>query len=215
MPKIVDKNQKRREIAVKAIQVFAEKGYENATIQEIAEAAGIGKGTIYEYFSNKMDILTQVTLEFMTEMEKSLKSTFMEISDPGERLMALMLEPMRDIDSIEMLMVVYMEIWGVHIRGASDELKNIFDSFLEGMRQATAAIIEEGKESGIFRADTDSESVALYLVASLDGIGLHYIYDKSRFQLIPAIEGFLKTLFNGLLSDKGRKKLKLNSGGSQ
>lgn len=48
---------KRQRILRAAESLFAEKGYENATIQEIATAAGVGDGTVYDYFKNKEDVL--------------------------------------------------------------------------------------------------------------------------------------------------------------
>ena len=48
---------KRQRILRAAETLFAEKGYENATIQEIATAAGVGDGTVYDYFKNKEDVL--------------------------------------------------------------------------------------------------------------------------------------------------------------
>ncbi|MEL6333450.1 MAG: helix-turn-helix domain-containing protein, partial [Cyanobacteria bacterium J06626_26] len=53
MPKIVDKAAKRQEILEAAIAVFLEKGYHGAKMADIAVAAGMGKGTLYEYFPTK------------------------------------------------------------------------------------------------------------------------------------------------------------------
>jgi AcrR family transcriptional regulator len=48
---------RRMQILVGASQVFAEKGYHQATTKEIAKAAGVSEGTIYNYFANKRDLL--------------------------------------------------------------------------------------------------------------------------------------------------------------
>ena len=53
MPKIVDKKKKREKILETAITVFAKRGIANTKITDIAEAAQVGKGTIYEYFHSK------------------------------------------------------------------------------------------------------------------------------------------------------------------
>ena len=53
--------QRRQQIIDGALTVFAEKGFDKATNQEIAEAAGIGSaGLIYHYFESKADLLRQV-----------------------------------------------------------------------------------------------------------------------------------------------------------
>lgn len=48
---------RRTQIVLGAAQVFAEKGYHRATTREIAQAAGISEGTIYNYFDSKRDLL--------------------------------------------------------------------------------------------------------------------------------------------------------------
>ena len=53
MPKIVDKEQKRREIALSCSNLIHEIGIRKLTVAQVAITAGIGKGTIYEYFENK------------------------------------------------------------------------------------------------------------------------------------------------------------------
>lgn len=51
------KQQTRQAIMQAAIKLFSEKGFEKTSIEELARAAGIGKGTIYSYFQTKTDIL--------------------------------------------------------------------------------------------------------------------------------------------------------------
>lgn len=51
------KRETRKAIMQAAITLFSEKGYEKTSIEELAKAAGIGKGTIYGYFQTKSDIL--------------------------------------------------------------------------------------------------------------------------------------------------------------
>ena len=74
MAKIVDREQKRADIAEKAIEVFAEKGFEKATIQDIAQKAAIAKGSVYQYFETKQDILVKITHDFLGGFAPSVSS---------------------------------------------------------------------------------------------------------------------------------------------
>jgi len=56
----VDKEQKRREIAISCSDLIYEVGIKKLTVSEVAKKAGIGKGTIYEYFENKDDIVFEI-----------------------------------------------------------------------------------------------------------------------------------------------------------
>ena len=57
MPKIVDKQAKTQAIAAAAIKVFRQRGFHQTRMADVAAAAGVGKGTLYEYFQDKADIL--------------------------------------------------------------------------------------------------------------------------------------------------------------
>ena len=59
-PRKVNKNQKRREIALACADLIYEVGMKNLTVSQAAKTAGIGKGTIYEYFENKDDIIFEI-----------------------------------------------------------------------------------------------------------------------------------------------------------
>ncbi|MGB7540254.1 MAG: TetR/AcrR family transcriptional regulator [Anaerolineales bacterium] len=60
---------RRSQILEASARVFAEKGYHRATTKEIADAAGISEGTIYNYFANKADLLINM-LNFLTEKDR-------------------------------------------------------------------------------------------------------------------------------------------------
>lgn len=57
MARIIDKEEKRCDIALSAIELFCEKGIQHTSIDEIAKSAGVAKGTIYLYFKNKEEIV--------------------------------------------------------------------------------------------------------------------------------------------------------------
>jgi len=68
-----DKGSKKRDAIIDAaVQVFSSKGYHNTRMEEIAIAAGIGKGTIYEYFESKLQL-------FQAMMERSLQAYYSEL----------------------------------------------------------------------------------------------------------------------------------------
>ena len=65
-----DYTEKKRQILTAAIKVFACKGFHYAKIEEIASDAGVGKGTVYEYFKSKQDLFQ--------EMIKYINSLYLE-----------------------------------------------------------------------------------------------------------------------------------------
>ncbi len=77
-PRKINKEEKRREIALSCRELIHEVGMKNLTVAQVAKTAGIGKGTIYEYFENKNDIIFQIInihieehhKKFLKEVEK-------------------------------------------------------------------------------------------------------------------------------------------------
>jgi len=69
---IVNKEEKRRNIALSCRELLLEHGINSLTISQIAKTAGVGKGTIYEYFENKEDIVFEIITTFIAEHEKKL-----------------------------------------------------------------------------------------------------------------------------------------------
>ncbi len=198
MPKIVDKDMKKLEISGKAMKIFARKGFEKTTIQEIAEGAGIGKGTIYEYFKTKEDIMSHAILSFFAEMEKSFSTDLMAIEDPREKLKQFIISSadmgLMDDD----IWIVFTEIWYYNMRGGYGSIHKLFNSFLNQYRELFASIIDEGISKGLFREDLDSRSIAAGIGGLLDGIGLHYLLDKKSIDIRKTAVVFFETLLRGM-----------------
>jgi AcrR family transcriptional regulator len=80
---------RRRQILMGAAQVFFEKGFHKATTREIAQAAGVSEGTIYNYFSNKRDLLLgmvdMIAIQSLNQFIVSEPST-----DPRQLLTTIM-----------------------------------------------------------------------------------------------------------------------------
>ncbi|MEK7671177.1 MAG: helix-turn-helix domain-containing protein [Bacteroidota bacterium] len=61
---------KRQEIIAAARKVFASKGYESATLDEIAEKAEFAKGTLYNYFDNKESLFKEIVASMLHDMKR-------------------------------------------------------------------------------------------------------------------------------------------------
>ena len=70
---------KRTRILLAAVKVFSEKGFHHAKVEEIAERAGVGKGTVYEYFKSKEELFAEMfkagTTFYMQKLTDELNNT--------------------------------------------------------------------------------------------------------------------------------------------
>jgi|SRR5579871_2376555 len=77
---------RRDHLLTVAARMFAERGYENATLKEIADAAGLLPGSVYHYFSSKEDLLAKVMHEGFRRLNAAVDEALKGCTDPWERL---------------------------------------------------------------------------------------------------------------------------------
>lgn len=82
----VDKEQRRKEIAMACMDLIYEVGIKNLTVAQVAQVAGIGKGTIYEYFENKEDIIFEIINMHIDEHHKQFLETIKTIETTKEKI---------------------------------------------------------------------------------------------------------------------------------
>ncbi|GHV92858.1 hypothetical protein AGMMS50268_33610 [Spirochaetia bacterium] len=69
---IVEHEKRRREILEKALDVFMDEGFEDATFQKIADRCGITRTTLYLYFKNKKEIFNYSIKQLLMEVESDI-----------------------------------------------------------------------------------------------------------------------------------------------
>ncbi|WP_024462435.1 TetR/AcrR family transcriptional regulator [Marinimicrobium sp. LS-A18] len=87
-PKRVHKSaeQRREEILTVATRIFAERGYQVADMQAVADAAGVGKGTVYRYFPTKEALFTEALRFNLETLKASIEHAREQPEDPLEQL---------------------------------------------------------------------------------------------------------------------------------
>src|SRR6185295_15743974 len=80
---------KRDAILRAAIDTFAERGYFNAQVADVARAAGVAAGTVYLYFKSKDDLLVSIFERSMREGLSRGRESVANLEDPPERLRRL------------------------------------------------------------------------------------------------------------------------------
>src|SRR5262245_31258953 len=85
-PTVAAAPPKRDAILRAAIDVFADRGYFNAQVADVARAAGVAAGTVYLYFRSKDDLLISIFERGMKEALGDIRALAGEVSDPSERL---------------------------------------------------------------------------------------------------------------------------------
>jgi TetR/AcrR family transcriptional regulator len=142
-----------------AVEVFARKGYEKATIDEVAASANIAKGTVFYNFKSKEDIffaiLERGTSEFTRLVDHS-SATGKTASEKLEKAYDAAFEFFRMYNNFCRLLV--SEIWRIRSRW-NYEPTNMLDAY----KQRLEEIFVEGQKNGEFRKDIASRDIGLQI----------------------------------------------------
>ena len=200
--------EKKNNIIGAAMQVFAQKGYAATRIIDVARRAGIGKGTVYEYFSSKEDLFFSVFQQVMKDTEIQMAAAL----ESGSGSVARRLKDMANglisawLERLDLYSLV-MEFWSAATASASRErFKTTFQTGYQAFRQTIAALIEEGVSKGEFSQACRPVEVASGLIGMWDALLLQAWVDNS-FDALSTSRACLEVILVGLhsLDDQGER----------
>jgi TetR/AcrR family fatty acid metabolism transcriptional regulator len=197
-PRIVDKEAKRQMILKAALKVFARKGLNDFKVIEVAEAAGVGKGTIYEYFPSKDDLIVGCFSQFMLEFDHHIAAQLAELTDPAEKIRRLVSAMFEFCYEDPLLMQALFDFYaaGIPRRDGKSLLTGLAPMYRQ-MIDHVAAIIDEGVAAGTFRP-VNSTLVSSAVLALLDGLFFQIALGVIKADAGPFAERISDLLLTGL-----------------
>lgn len=195
MLRSTDTNDKRLRIMEAAAQVFSQKGFHRAKMEEIAQEANVGKGTIYEYFSGKQQLFI--------EMFKVGRKYYYDV-------MARELEDESELCDL-LRKVAYLHLKFIHVH--KDIAKIMMQEFLQlGIEmhneifqaheqevEILEKIIRKGVQNGTFRP-LDIRLTAQIFYGSVHTMGVPMIINRENWDLESLSEKIVDIFLNGIKS---------------
>ncbi|MFJ8248031.1 TetR/AcrR family transcriptional regulator [Peribacillus asahii] len=149
-PKRVE--MRRAEIIDAAVKIFSEKGYHATTTKEIAEAAGMNVGTMFQYVKTKQDILYLVCCHIHSLIEKALYAATSENSTPLEAIKKDMTALFEIVDQVsDYVVLMYQETASL-----DKEARRSFLQREQRLRNHLEKQIQRGIDSGVFKVSQES-----------------------------------------------------------
>ena len=137
-------NRTKRKIFETAVDLFAKKGYDGTSVEEITSVVGIAKGTLYYHFSSKEEIFNFLIEEGMKLLKNSIEIKISKYSNTIDKIKAIILIEIKTIVKYENLItLVISEMWGKEERNLRCR-KYVFEYI---------SIIEEIIKEGIAKGD--------------------------------------------------------------
>ena len=199
MPAESRRAEKRTLIADAAVEVFAEKGFHQARVSDIARRAGVADGTIYLYFKNKEDLLLCIFEEKMQILLDGLVSALAAVDDPLEKIRVFAryhFEQVRDNRAVA-------EVLLVELRLSNKFVKDYRPKKLWAYLGAFGQILQDGVDRGLIRDDVDPFIASWAFFGSLDEIAMQWVLarNKQKFNLEDAAEQVARVFIRGFRAD--------------
>ena len=135
-------NKTKRKIFETSMKLFAKKGYDATSIEEITATVGVAKGTLYYHFSSKEEIFNFLVEEGMKLLKNSIDIKIAKSNTCIDKLRAVVLIQIKIISKYEDFMtIVLSQIWGNEPRNIMcknkvvEYIKTIEDILKEGMKK--------------------------------------------------------------------------------
>jgi AcrR family transcriptional regulator len=168
-----------------ALNVMAEKGIYTFRMTDVANAAVVGKGTLYEYFPDKSELIANSLRLFMQDYGDFLISQTEKVENPADRLREIINLSFEYFAARKKMAAVMFDYWSTLVpRRSSRESARDFMTVYSRFSQVISSLLDNGKTAGAFR-EIDPRVTAGIIMAVIDGIlfqiilGTIDIHDKS------------------------------------
>ncbi|MDY6793370.1 MAG: TetR/AcrR family transcriptional regulator [Thermodesulfobacteriota bacterium] len=184
-----EKERRRQQIIVAAKRIFSAKGFNKATMEDIAEEAEISPGTIYIYFKNKDELYASLSIRILQHLNIRLEHVKNQKNVNDEQRIASLKDALYDIYDFDPLILINL----FHLQ-SSESLKNLSDGLLSEIKRLSQSslkimsdIFSSGISTGVF-IKTNPNALADIVWALFSGV---ILWEESK-KIIDNKKDFIK-----------------------
>jgi AcrR family transcriptional regulator len=165
-----DEDSVPRRLLAAATKLFAMKGFDRTSVQEIVEAAGVTKGAMYHYFESKDDLLYEIYARVLREQTDQLEKVAATGAPVRERLH----DAASDVVVSTIASLDDSTIFMQSMHQLSDERRKAVRAERRKYHERFRSLIEEGQATGEFRGDKPADVVVDFFFGSVHHLGSWY-----------------------------------------
>lgn len=184
----IQTENKKQLILKVATEVFAEKGFNEATISQIAQEAKIAEGSIYDYFKNKEDLLFSIPEERMENFLSGIHESLEGVKGALNKIRKIIWYHLNFYEKNKDYVVILLQNIQKNPRFNSTRAYRLIREFSKLVVQ----IIEEGKKEGLIRTDIDSRLLRDAILGAIE----HITIRGSILGRLPTLTGAAETLYD-------------------
>ncbi|TNE45654.1 MAG: TetR/AcrR family transcriptional regulator [Deltaproteobacteria bacterium] len=207
-PKVVDKEARKKEIAALSLELFAQRGFDATSMSQIAEAVGVKKATLYDYFSSKDDLILEALQVWMEHVTEGWESQIEQLKDPVQQIQVLSLGAIEMMQS-PLATQLTLAATQLLLKEETGHRFYFIRELLMRVRRQFGGVLLEGISQGVFRAEIarHTDTIAVNLLAYLDGLGLHYaLLGEHAFSPEEQVTYYTERLLADILTEKTKQE---------
>lgn len=203
MPKVVPRYKElaRARIVDAALHVFAEKGYHEATMEDVADRLQVSEGTIYLYFKSKRELFKAISDLGEHEAAEGFSSAI-ESDDPAKSFFNFGTNMYERHEAISGLI---LELLAEASRDAS--LRKIIRDNFDRDRETTRKFLVDLRKRGKIGPDTDVDSISMAIVTLFHGYAISRILGVGKDEAKRAYGEAMRVMLDGTLIKSQRPRL--------
>jgi len=185
-------NKTKRKIFETSMKLFAEKGYDATSIEDITETVGVAKGTLYYHFTSKEEIFDFLIEEGIKLLQNSVDIKIAKYSNYLDKIKAIVLIQIKIVNKYENLInIILTQLWGKEKRNQKCQ-KLIYDYIdkIEG-------IVKTGISKGQIK-DGDAKIIASEIYGLICSTLVYKKREQDKFNITDMYNVFEETIIKGL-----------------
>ena len=174
MSRKVDHEQRKREIAAKAMRLFSQSGYDNVSLIMIAAASGVSRTAIYRYFCSKREVMI-ASIQQVTDEIRDRTVKVLATREPAHEKLIALCHAVAEVmfEHREFVIAVFDFVVGMVRTGA--DVNKAISLYTSGTRSAIKALIAHGKRAGEFPEVLIEERTADALYAEFESCAMRIV----------------------------------------
>lgn len=185
-------NKTKRKIFETSMKLFAEKGYDATSIEEITATVGVAKGTLYYHFSSKEEIFNFLVEEGMKLLHNSIEIKTAKFSNYIDKIKAIILIQIKIVVKYEDLITILLsQFWGNEAR--NQKCKKHILEYISKIEE----IVTEGIEKGEIKKG-NPEAMASEIYGLICSTLVYKVRSKEEIDVMKLYKEFENTIIEGL-----------------
>ena len=189
-----------------ALQVFAEKGYADATMTDIAKKAGVSTPVLYEYFKTKEDLLFAIPEKFTEEPARMLDYVLPYLRGPEAKIRGIVQGYLTLYESNPL----YTSLVMLELKTDRNFLKTRAYGIIRKVARTLLESIQEGIKDGTFKEETDAFLIRSMVLGSIEHLCMRKLLLGEPKNLLLYVDPIVDTILDGIKKQSKHVSINLN-----